>query len=162
MAILLAGKTRCPMCGNVIAQTDDTFLFPHLILNEKDPLFHLSDSSCHLQCVNSDHRGRKMLSLTDECFERTGPGKRACATCDDQITDPDDYLLVAYLAEPSFDPLGKFNYTHLHRSHIAGWARAKEFLTLAKAALDAGRWQGEALAEIVREVEAGGRRHVCS
>jgi hypothetical protein len=154
MSILLRGKTRCPICGNVIEEEDEAVLFPHIILNEKDPLYALSDAACHSTCVNRDALGQAMLAAVDEYYKRTGPGKRGCAVCGSQILDPDDYLLIAYLANPLTDPLGKFNYTNLHKSHIQDWKQADEFLTLAKAAIDADQWQGDAMLKIIREIEA--------
>jgi hypothetical protein len=75
--------------------------------------------------------------------------------CGNQITDPDDYLLIGNLSGPSTGPLEKFNYTHLHKSHIGAWKHAEEFLALAREALDGGHWRGRALLDIVRTVEAG-------
>jgi hypothetical protein len=155
MAILLLGKTSCAICGNVIDRGDEAVLFPHVVLNEKDPLFGLSDASCHEVCVNADARGQAMLAAADACFTNTGPGKRACAACGSEILDPDDYFLIAYLGDPSTDPLGRFNYTHLHTSHIRDWKQADEFLALARAAVEGGRWQGDALPKLMRDIEAG-------
>jgi hypothetical protein len=152
MAILLRGKTRCPICGNVIEEGHEAVLFPHFILNEKNPLYALSDRACHSACVNADALGQAMLAAADGYYKSAGPGKRACAVCGNQIINPDDYLLIAYLADPSTSPLGKFNYTHLHKSHIRDWKQADEFLTLAKAAVDAGQWRGDALPKIIREI----------
>jgi hypothetical protein len=155
MAILLLGKTSCAICGNVIDRGDEAVLFPHVVLNEKDPLFGLSDASCHEVCVIADARGQAMLAAADACFTNTGPGKRACAACGSEILDPDDYFLIAYLGDPSTDPLGRFNYTHLHTSHIRDWKQADEFLALARAAVEGGRWQGDALPKLMRDIEAG-------
>lgn len=158
MAILLVGKTRCPICGNLIKEGEEAVLFPHFVLNEKDPLYALSDASCHRACVNADALGQAMLAAADEYHKRTGSGRRACAVCGNQILDPDDYLLIAYLADASTDPLGKFNYTHLHKSHIGDWKQADEFLALAKAAIHSDRWRGDALSKLIQEIEAAPSR----
>jgi hypothetical protein len=154
MAILSAGKTSCAICGNVIERGDEAMLFPHFVLNEKDPLHALSDASCHAVCVNADHRGQAMLAAAEAYSRNTGPGKRTCAACGGEIVDPEDYCLIAWLGDPSTDPLGKFSYTHLHASHVRDWKQADEFLALAKAAVEGGRWQGDALPKLMRDVEA--------
>jgi len=154
MAISLSGETSCAICGNVIERGGEAVLFPRFVLNEKDPLYALSDASCHAACLNADPRGPAMLAAADACSKNIGPGKRTCAACGGEITDADDYFLIAWLGDPSTDPLGKFNYTHLHKSHIRDWKHADEFLSLAKAAADAGRWQGTALPMIMRDFEA--------
>jgi hypothetical protein len=154
MAILLCGKTKCPTCGIVIEEGDEAVLFPHFILNENDPRYGLSDTACHLACLDHDPIGASMLAASKQYLDNTGPGKRICVVCRNEIRDPDDYLFIGYLAEPSNDPLGKFNYTHLHKSHISDWEQAEEFLALARAALVAEQWRGKALSEIVQEIEA--------
>jgi hypothetical protein len=155
MAILLAGNTSCAICGNRIDRGDDAVLFPQVVLNERDPLHALSDASCHAACVSADPRGPAMLAAAEAYASNTGPGKRACAACGGDITDPDDYFMIAWLGDPSADPLGRFNYTHLHTSHIRDWKQADAFLALAKAAVEGGRWQGDALPKLVRDIEAG-------
>lgn len=154
MAILVRGKTKCPICGDMIGDGADVVLFPHFVLNEADLLYPLSDTACHARCVNSDPLGEAMLSASESYLANTGPGKRICVICGNEIQHPDDYLLIGYLADPA-EPLGKFNYTHLHKSHVRYWGRADQFLELAKAAVAEGKWQGSALTEIIREIEAG-------
>jgi hypothetical protein len=154
MAILVAGKTSCAICGNIIERGDESVLFPDLVLNEKDPLCGLSDASCHAVCVNADPRGPAMRAAAEAYDKNTGPGKRICAACGGEILDPDDYVLIGYLGDPSVDPLGRFNYTHLHTSHIRDWKPAGEFVTLAKAAIEEGRWRGDALPKLMRDIEA--------
>jgi hypothetical protein len=155
MAILLIGKTTCPICGKVIEEGDEAVLFPHIILNELDPLYALSDGACHSACVSADPLGRAMLAAAEEYYKKAGPGKRACVVCGNQVLDPDDYLLIGYLGDSSTEPLGRFNYTHLHKSRIRDWKQADEFLGLARAAVSSGQWQGSALPRVIREIEAG-------
>jgi len=153
MAIVLCGMTKCRICGSVIERGDDVVPFPHVVLNEADPLHALSDAACHRSCLNGDPLGVRMCEVSEQYLAKAGPGKRACAACNIEVRDPDDYLFICYLADPADDPLGRFNWTHLHKSHISGWAQAGEFLMLAKATLSKGHWQGAALAKIVREIE---------
>jgi hypothetical protein len=154
MAILLCGMSKCPICGNVIEEGDDAVGFPHVVLNEADPLYVLSDAACHRSCLNGDPLGVPMREVSEQYLANAGPGRRACAVCSVEVRDPDDYLFIGYLADPSDGPLGRFNWTHLHKSHISGWPQAGEFLMHAKATLGRGRWRGSALPEIVGEIEA--------
>ena len=154
MALLLRGNSKCPICSNVIQQEDDVTVFPHFILNQADALFPLSDAACHSNCVNSDAVGRQMLVATRGYYACTGPGKRICVVCENEVSDPDDYLLIGYLGRSTGDALGRFEYTHLHRSHIHEWKQVDEFLSLAKKAINSDQWQGDALYNIIREIEA--------
>jgi hypothetical protein len=154
MAILSNDEITCAICGKAIERGDEAVLFPHVILNEMDPLSALSDAACHAACLNADPRGQAMLAAADAHSRNTGPGKRACAACGGEILDPDDYLLIGYLGDSSADPLGTFNYTHLHTSHVRDWNQADAFLTLAKAAMEAGRWRGDVLPNMIRQIAA--------
>src|SRR5262252_3033942 len=101
MAILVSGETLCAMCGKVIDRGDEAVLFPHFVLNERDPLYALSDAACHAACLDADARGRAMCAAADVHARNTGPGERACAVCGSEIVEPDDYLLIGYLGDPS-------------------------------------------------------------
>jgi predicted nucleic acid-binding Zn ribbon protein len=152
MALLLRGKTDCAVCGKVINEDDEATLFPHIIANEQDALFALSDSACHRECAQSDLRGQNMIAAFEESLLRSGPGHRECAVCGEQVLDPDDYFLIGRLTGDTSAPLFKFNYTHLHKSHVAEWDQAAAFLAAAKTHIDTGLWSGEALQGIMESV----------
>jgi len=132
-------------------------------VNEIDPLYPLSDTAGHLTCLSNDPLGRSMLAASEKFLASTGPGKRTCVVCGEEVRDPENYFLIGYLADPACDPFSKFNCTHLHKSHILKWKQADEFLSLARAALIEGKWRGSALTEIIQEIETGksvsGSRH---
>jgi hypothetical protein len=154
MAIVLLGETSCAICAKVIERGDEAVLFPDVVLNEQDPLYALSDAACHAACVNADARGRAVLAASDMHVRNTGPGQRACAVCGGEILDPNDYLLIPWLGDSLTEPLGRFNYTHLHTSHIRDWKQADAFLAVAKGAIGAGRWGGPALSKLIADIEA--------
>jgi len=154
MAVLLRNKTICPMCGRLIEEGEDTSLFPHFILNENDPLYEFSDSACHTACLASHPLGQALALASEANAEHTGPGKRRCAVCGAEILDPDDYLLIGYLGDPTRNGIAEFNFTHLHKSHLAQWRDADRFLGLAKEMLASGRWKGPALLMLVQKIEA--------
>jgi hypothetical protein len=150
----LADDTSCAICGNMIERGGEAVLFPGVVLNEKDPLYPLSDAVCHAACVTADARGRAMLAASEAYDCNTGPGRRTCAVCGGELLVADDYILIPWLGDPVADPLGAFSYTHMHASHVRDWKQADEFLALAKAAVDGGRWQGDALLKIVQDIAA--------
>jgi hypothetical protein len=153
MALLLPGKTICAICRETIQDGEDAESFPHLIVNAADELHPLSDASCHKRCVSSSAIGMQMRSVFSDYQKRAGPGNRQCAVCGKQVLDRDDYVMIGYLCDPVIDPLGRFNYTHLHRSHARDWEGANAFTTLADATLRAGRWQGEDLIALINLVK---------
>jgi hypothetical protein len=49
MALLIRGKTICPLCGNLIAENDDVYATP-AFLKPTHPLASYSDAAFHSQC----------------------------------------------------------------------------------------------------------------
>jgi hypothetical protein len=50
MALIILGKTPCPLCGEPINETDEMVGFPAFISNQLDPLFPFSDAAFHADC----------------------------------------------------------------------------------------------------------------
>lgn len=151
MAILLLGKTVCSLCGQVIKADERRRSFPAFVANEEDPLFLFSDASFHEDCLRRDKRGRHAIERVEERAYNVGPGKRKCAVCGLEVTDPDNYIFIEHLSDHKSDPLREFNYTHLHKSCVGKWGRKAEFVRLVEAALAAGRWRGKYLAQLLEE-----------
>jgi hypothetical protein len=42
MAILVRGKTRCPLCGNVIEEGDDVVNFPPIFFNQRRAVWEVN------------------------------------------------------------------------------------------------------------------------
>ena len=60
MALLIIGRSRCPVCGEIISAEDEVYTFPHMF-----PLTHpaadLSDAAAHRGCVESADFGGQAL-----------------------------------------------------------------------------------------------------
>lgn len=121
MSLLLRGRTVCPLCDNVIGETDEAVLFPAFSWSDQDPLLLFNDAVFHASCFDADPRAGEASHVIAELLANTGPGHRACIVCANQVTDPDDYLLLPRFTDDVSEPLHRFNYTHLHKSHIARW-----------------------------------------
>lgn len=50
MAIIIRGKTLCPLCGEVLTEEDEIFATSHFISDKTDPLWCFSDAALHRQC----------------------------------------------------------------------------------------------------------------
>ena len=50
MAIIIRGRTKCSLCGDVLAEGEDLVLTSHFIADHTDPLWGYSDSGMHRQC----------------------------------------------------------------------------------------------------------------
>ena len=57
MAIILRGKSQCPICSQVIGQDDEIVSTSHFIGEQDDPLWRFSDAAMHRQCfLEWEHR----------------------------------------------------------------------------------------------------------
>jgi hypothetical protein len=152
MAILVRGSTRCPICGEIIAENDPATAFPPFVSNERDPLFFFSDAAFHERCLDDHPDGAAARKLAAEVREHSEPDQRICVVCGEPIRDPDDFLGFGYLIGDNELAASRFNYTQLHRSHIGRWADLPAALTALEQLRDSGNWQGDWLAKLVGEL----------
>ena len=50
MALILFGRTECPLCSKPIQEGDEYEAFAHFIDNDKDPFWKYSDAVFHRPC----------------------------------------------------------------------------------------------------------------
>ena len=60
MALLLRGKSRCPLCGEVIG-AEEVVLFPAGLFPGGDPAFVVNDASVHPSCIAAEDWGQVAL-----------------------------------------------------------------------------------------------------
>lgn len=68
MAMIVLGKTKCPICGRVVDKGEPLVGFP-AFLPRGHALAAFSDSVCHRACVEDHPRGQEVLHLRD-AFEK--------------------------------------------------------------------------------------------
>ena len=142
MAIVILGKTLCPLCGEPILGSQEHVAFSPFIANKRDPLSRFSDAAFHRTCFDLDADSAKALARSRELRLRSGPGSRRCAACGAEVTEPDDCFGTGLLSGDPGNPVAKFNYIHLHRSHFAQWASAGEFRAALESFLASDEWEG--------------------
>ena len=101
---------------------------PAFAWNQSDPLWLFNDAAVHVACLAMDPRRAHVERVIAEVEAKTGPGNRVCAVCGDEVTDPEDYILIPRLTHIETDPLFRFRYTHLHKSHVPQWREYAEFM----------------------------------
>jgi hypothetical protein len=62
MALLIRGKTKCPLCEKVITDNDDVIAFP-AFLGANHPLSRFSDSAFHRTCFSTCPERAEVESL---------------------------------------------------------------------------------------------------
>jgi hypothetical protein len=50
MALILLGKTTCPLCHRILREGDDIVSTSHFIGDDRDPLWPYSDAGMHMAC----------------------------------------------------------------------------------------------------------------
>jgi hypothetical protein len=156
MALLVRGSTKCRICGKVIAAGDRAILFEPFLANERDPLFFFSDGAFHKACIDAYSDGAAARERAAEVHEHSRPESRICVVCGEVIRDPDDYLGFGFLTVSEV-AASRFNYVHLHRSHIGRWHDLDAALEALEHLRDSGEWRGDRLAKLISELSEHGK-----
>lgn len=144
MAVLVRGRSRCPICRRVIDDADEVKMFGPFVLNELDPVHLFSDAALHVACFAAHPLSPEAARRWDEFVIMTGPGKRWCVVCELEIVDPDDFVAFGPLTGDARDPLHVFNYVYLHRTHAPRWPERDRALRELRKALSRGTVRGQA------------------
>jgi hypothetical protein len=67
MALIILGKTPCPLCEQPIKETDELVSFPAFISNQLDPLFPFSDAAFHAACFHQ----HPLSAEAEVCYAET-------------------------------------------------------------------------------------------
>ncbi|NUO75270.1 MAG: hypothetical protein HOQ32_04575 [Lysobacter sp.] len=62
MAILILGKTQCPLCSQTIEAGQVTVSSPHFIHNPSNPLWRYSDAAMHYECFQPWERRAEFVA----------------------------------------------------------------------------------------------------
>lgn len=152
MAMIILGLTACCICGEHIDEARSFTAFPAFVLNENDPIFMFSDSACHDECIDGHVLSTTLKQRFNYWQNSTGPGNRKCSVCREEISSPNDYFMIDFLAPDGFSA-SKYNYTHLHLSHINEWEDSFAALREIEALKDSGEWGGEYLDNLIRQLK---------
>jgi len=145
MAIVIGGKSRCPICGNVIKDGQEIVSFPPFVGNELDPLWFFSDAAFHASCFQEHPLAQEALHRSEELLRHIPPSNRLCVICKREIEEFDDYFSLGHLVADPAHPLFRYNYLQAHRSHLAQWPELSQLSKLIQDLKESGAWRGPAL-----------------
>lgn len=145
MTLLFLGLSSCAICGNILHEHESIVGFPAFIWNEADPLWEFNDAAVHNACLEHHPLRRQVEEAVAELGRKTGPGRRKCAVCGQEVMDPNDYLMVPRLSGERSALAHRFNYIHLHRSHVRQWNELQALLDVLEDLERSGTWKGNAL-----------------
>jgi hypothetical protein len=73
MAIVMRGKTRCSICGDVITDGHDIVSTPHFLWDEAHPLWRFSDSGMHQRCFAGWEHAAEFRDTFNELWPKLMP-----------------------------------------------------------------------------------------
>jgi hypothetical protein len=153
MAIIISGKTKCESCGKIIEVDQEAVSFPHFVANEMDPLWVFCDGAFHAQCFYAHPLAQVAQRRYKDLLRHNGPGNRACVVCKKEIQAPDEYFTLGHLTEDKAVPLYHYNYIQAHRSCLSAWRDLAFVIKLIEGLKDSGTWRGNALDDLLAELE---------
>lgn len=159
MALILVGKTKCPLCDNILEDGQEIVSFSSFVSNELDPLWLFSDAAFHSDCFDHHPLSTEAIARHEEMRKKTAPGNRTCVVCKAEIKEPDDYFGLGYLVSNPGNPLYPYNYTHAHISCLPKWSEVSHVYRLLQDLKESSQWKGNSLDEILlglREIVEGG------
>lgn len=145
MALLISGKTVCPICGNVIGRDNKVVIFPPFVANELDPLFLFSDAAFHEECFSRHPLANMALALFKEMDAKSQPSDRRCVVCTQSINDPDDYVGFGHLTSDESEPLFVYNFSQFHQSCLGRWPDRAKAKRLLQELVSSKGWKGRSL-----------------
>ena len=69
MALIIGGKSTCPICNHILEDGDDLVATTHFIADKTDPLWRYSDSAIHRSCFLSWSIDRSLSSSTTKLLD---------------------------------------------------------------------------------------------
>ena len=154
MAITILGETRCVICGELIDEKRPFRSFPAFVVNENDPIYLFSDGVCHDDCFANHYLKKVVMERLEEWEVNTGPGNRKCAVYNEEIMDPDDYLMIDHLTSDESNPVFRYNYTHLRKSHLGDWRELEKCIEDIKKFKESTNWGGGYLEGLIESLNS--------
>jgi hypothetical protein len=139
MALIIPGKTICPICQEVLHSHKDVYGFPAFIPNVKDKLYIFNDEACHKTCLENHIWGNQAMQLALEFQMHLNT--KVCAAGGNIITNPDDYIFLPLLTSDDSEELYRFNFTTLDRNNTPAWRDRQRFISVATEFIHEGKWQ---------------------
>lgn len=157
MALVFLSITECILCNEVIDASRPYVAFPPFTSNTKDPLYFFSDNAVHESCLHLHPRCQQVLTVLDAYDAGHISRGAVCAVDGELITDPHHYLSFGLLTSDPQEELYRFNFLTFNKMNVGDWAGRDEFVRIATAFLDAGKWKSasafNALAYLILQVQ---------
>ena len=138
MAIIIVGKSKCPICNKILQDVEDSTSFTAFIGNTKDELYIFNDAGLHTACLLNHPNGTRALELAEECHAAFM--KKKCIVTGETITDYREHFFLALLTSDVTEPLYRYNFITLNRKNIPAWKDREDFINTAEKFIAERKW----------------------
>lgn len=154
MALFIEDLSKCNFCGAVMRREPGVISFPAMTWNELDPLARVSDATVHTACLVASglmaSAQRRLLAVQ----QTTGPGKRPCMLCSQQVLTLEEHFTLGHLTEAEASPLHSFNLAQVHRDCLRRWTDLHGLIADLDEENASGRWRGSWLEHVIEQLKA--------
>jgi len=141
MALIFSGKSKCPLCNEIMYDYEDIVLFPPFVQNMKDPYYIFNDNGVHKKCLTASPLGARAMEYRDIVFYKTRPENRICDIGGNLITSMDDYIFTDLLTSDAKEDLHQFNFMTIDKNNLNKWVQRENFLITARKFLSDDKWK---------------------
>lgn len=152
MALFIAGRTTCPLCGLLVQETDEAFNFPPLFLNARHEVFEISDSVVHRSCLESRSYSQLAQDKLAAYNERRGAPK-LCKICGRVISTPDEYFSTGPLSDDPGEEVAQFDWFEAHSGCLRSWDGTPQLIDDLLYAARSDDWEGNVLHDLAERLE---------
>src|SRR5438034_11391672 len=87
MALLIRGKTKCSLCGQVITDGEEVMSFGPFVTNRRDPLLRYSDQSFHAAHFWRQPDAEKAMARWTRCENGALPNSDVAPSVEPSLTN---------------------------------------------------------------------------
>ena len=150
MGVVILGRTRCPLCGQVLEPGQDVIGFPPLFDNRREAISVLSDAAVHRPCLlRSPFAERALTVLADERDHRGRPWR--CAICGLDIVRSEDFFGLGPEAQYG-EPLARYDWFQAHRACLRTWSGTADLLAALEQVSKSDGWEGTSLDRLIAQI----------
>jgi len=147
MAIVLLGKTICPLCEYPLEENENVYVFPALISNQADPLYELNDRAFHKSCLVAHPLYSRISKVMRIWQQKTK--SHECELCKNEITNPDEHFIFPYFEDKQLHYL---SFAQFHKLCLAKWSGLDECIAQIDKLSDTETWEGYSLDNLLAEL----------
>jgi hypothetical protein len=142
MAIIFENHSKCPLCEQVLDNSNHYLLYPPFTNNTKDKLFIFSDNGVHLECLTKNRFGNISLLLRKKYYEAIPTANSICSIDGHLIKNPRDIISFGLLTSDVTEELFEFNFWTINKKNLVQWNDKDNFIKILIKFNEENKWKG--------------------